>query len=397
MTTAKNNAKWMARLMKAEGAVKRDYNPFMHGLRFSSPGMNFLFGNTHCLPDGFILCVWGPPKSGKTIGWYDLVGQMHRDDPEAWAIRYDCEFKEKGQLTDRIAKNYGIDFSRYMCYETNQPEHIFDHIEKELPAMIQDGMKLRALCIDPLSNIQGRRAQTAGGVLTQQRGDRAQTLQDGLQRIWPILAKYRIAFYITCQARAEQDPIKLMQHKVIRQEAAWFVKHFGGYTIRIEPVDTSAGRKDVLGNEYANDAMKAGNTGKDNKGRGEQTAHRVRATMEGNSFGPKNRQIEFTFDDINGGIINTWEEAYTLGINRNVVKKSTTGVYTMDNWPSKGEESVWRGKDNFAKALQDNEDLRKEIVARIREQDISIMEMGTRSPFWRTEEAEDKAGGMADE
>lgn len=385
----KENKKWMTRLLKEENAVKRDYNPFMHGIRFSSPGMNFLFGNTHCLPLGYILCCWGPPKSGKTIAWYDLVGQLHRDDPDAWALRFDCEFKEEGQLTDRMVKSYGIDTNRYIAKMTNQPEDIFDYIEKEVDAMCQDGFPLKALCIDPLSNIQGRRSQNAEGVMTQQRGDRAQTLQDGLQRIWPILHKHRIAFYITCQARAEQDPAKLMQHKTIRQEAAFFVKHFGGYTMRIEPVDTTKGRQDLGENKYENEAML------DGRGKAEQTAHKVRATMESNSFGPKNRSIEFTFDDVNGGIVNHWEEVFTLGKNRNIVTMPNDQTYVMKDWPNKGEESTWRGKKNFFMALQQNEDLRKEICSRIRDQDISVMELGTKSPFWIADEAVDKGSDIA--
>lgn len=386
MASKKDNEKWMNRLLKAEGAVRRDYNPFMHGLRFSSPGMNFIFGNTHCLPLGYILCAWGPPKSGKTVAWYDLVGQMHRDDPDGHALRFDCEFKEEGQLTDQKARSYGIDFKRYQCIMTNQPENIFEYITKEVDAMCQDGYPLRALCIDPLSNIQGRRSIGADGKMTQQRGDRAATLQEGLGLIWPIIHKHRIALYLTCQARAEQDPVEQMRGKKIRMEAAFFVKHAGGYIMRIEPNEGVKGRQDLAEEAYENEGMK------DGLGKASRIAHKVRATMEGNSFGPKNRAIEFTFDDVNGGIINQWEEVFTLGVNRGIVTRPNDTTYVMARWPTAGEEMTWRGKKNFFMALRDNESLRKEICNRIREQDIDIMEQGTKSPYWLSSETEDRPG-----
>lgn len=394
MASKKENAKWMARLLKADTAVRRDYNPFMHGLRFSSPGLNFLFGNTQCLPRGYPIIVWGKNKSGKTVMWYDLVGQMHRDDPDGFAMRFDCEFKEEGQLTDRMMRSYGIEPDRYIAHMTNDPEKIFDYIEKEVDAMCQDGFPLRAICIDPLSTIMGRRQKNAEGVATQQRGDRAATLQEGLSRIWPVIHKHRIALYLTTHARAEQDPVEQMRGKSIRMEAAWFVKHFGGYVIKVEANEGKAGRQDIAGNVHEDKTMAGsilpGAEGKLMNTKGERVAHKVRATMEGNSFGPKNRQIEFTFDDVNGGLINQWEEVFLLGVGRGIITRPNATTYVFPNWPAQGEEMSWKGKDNFFMALRDNADLRKEIVTRLREQDVSIMELGTQSPYWKSEENVDK-------
>ncbi len=370
------NTKWMNRLLKAETAVDSRYNPFAHVLRFSSPGVNFTFGNTHGIPRGYPIVVWGKNKAGKTILWYDLVGQMHKDDPEGWALRYDAEFKEEGQLTPQKKRAYGIDDKRYLAFMTNQPENIFDHFCNEIAAMCEDGLPLRAVCIDPLSNIQGRRSKNAEGVMTQQRGDRAATLQEGLSRMWPLLAKYRITLYLTCHARAEQDPVEQMRGKQIRMEAAWFVKHFGGYQMYVEAIQGAKGREGLDGNKLENESFK------DAIGKASQTAHRVRVTMEGNSFGPKNRKAEFTFDDINGGVIQQHEEVFQLGTERRVILRPNNTTYVLPDYPAVGEEMTWRGKNSFLMALRTNEDIRQAVITRVRNQDIDLMELGTKSKFW---------------
>ncbi len=379
---AKEQSKWMARLLKNENAVDGKYNPFAinNTLRFSSPGVNFTFGNSHGIPRGYPILVWGKNKAGKTVLWYDLVGQTHRDDPDGYCLRYDAEFKEEGQLTPQKKKAYGIDPKRYLAFMTNQPEDIFDHFCNEIAAMCEDGFPLRAVCIDPLSNIQGRRSKNAEGVMTQQRGDRAATLQEGLSRMWPIIHKYRITLYLTAHARAEQDPQEQMRGKQIRMEAAWFVKHFGGYQMYVEAIQGAKGREGLTGDKHENETFK------DATGKASQTAHRVRVTMEGNSFGPKNRKAEFTFDDINGGVINQHEEVFQLGTERNIIIRPNNTTYILPDYPKPGEQMSWRGKDAFLTALKTNEDVRQAITTRIRSQDIDLMEQGSASKFWSQSE-----------
>src|SRR6185369_14528814 len=86
--------KWMTRLGKHDSARQWDYNPYAHILRFSSPGLNFVFGKTHGLPLGQPLVIYGPNKAGKTILAYDLIAELHRSDPDAIAIRFDTEMRD---------------------------------------------------------------------------------------------------------------------------------------------------------------------------------------------------------------------------------------------------------------------------------------------------------------
>lgn len=383
------NKKLMQRLLKHEAAVKDDYNPFNDGITWSSPGFNFLFGNTHLLPFGYCVVVYGPEKSGKTIMFLDAVGQLHKADEEAVAIRYDTEFREQAQVTAARKRMHGIDPERYQAYSTNKPEGIFDHIVNDVDSMCQAGIKIKLIGIDSLSMIQGRRAANAEGVLTQQRGDKAATIQEGLSRIWPVIHKHKIALYLTTHVRAEQDPQEQMRGNTTRMDGAWFLKHFAPYVVYVDPIKGKKGVQDLQEGLLENTSLK------DGMGKSERTGHRVRATMKGSSFGPKGRNAEFTFD-YSRGIVNTHEEAFTLGVNRCVIKKPSDAIYVLPDWPKAGEETKWRGKGDVLMAIERNPDMQKEIERRLKFIDIDLQEKQADSQFYTGNE-DLKSDGSVDE
>lgn len=384
----KKNA--MARLLKHEAAVKDDYNPFAEGVCWSSPGINFLFGNTWQLPFGYCAVFYGPEKSGKTILFLDAVGNLHKHDEDAIALRYDTEFREQAQVTAARKKMHGIDPQRYVAYSTNKPEDIFDHIEKEVDSMCQDGIKIKLIGIDSVSMIQGRRAANAEGVLTQQRGDKAATIQEGLSRIWPVIHRHKIALYLTTHVRAEQDPQEQMRGNTVRMDGAWFLKHFAPYVVFVEPIKGKKGAADIEGKVLENAALK------DAMGKGERTGHRVRATMKGSSFGPKGRSCEFTFD-YQRGIVNTHEEAFTLGVKRGVIKKPSDAIYVLPDWPEKGVETKWRGQGDTLMAIGQNSDLQEEILRRLKFIDVDLQEKQADSVYYSGDATDLKSDGKPDE
>jgi RecA/RadA recombinase len=378
--------KWMNRLRKHEATVKRDYNPFAHIIRYSSPYLNWVFGNTHGLPRGKKLIVYGPDKSGKTVTCYDMIGQMHRDYPEAIAVRYDTEFRDDAQLTPAMAAAYGIDMDRYICYQTNSPSKIFDHITKEIGAMCEDGAPIYLIIIDSIAMIKGRRSENADTVDTQQMGDQAKTIQDGLTQILETLHKYRIALVMTNQVRDEFDRIEKMRNPY-RMWGAWFLKHFAEYKLLLAPVNSKEGMKTLTGVEMVDTTVT------DVMDKNEQLGHKIRATMKNSSLGPKNRRAEFTFD-YKRGIINRHEDAFLLGLGRNIIETPNNKTYVLRDFPVEGKQSEWVGKVNFIMALQKNEDACKAILERVRSQDIDLMEKGSNSTFYRADEsvAEDDDG-----
>ncbi len=373
-----DNKKWMTRLAKHEGVVKRSYNPFSHVIRYSSPYLNWVFGNTHGLPRGKKLIVYGPDKSGKTVTCYDMIGQMHRDYPEAIAVRYDTEFRDDAQLTPAMAAAYGIDMDRYVCYQTNSPSGVFDHIEKEVNAMCEDAAPIYLIIIDSIAMIKGRRSENAEGIDTQQMGDEAKTIQDGLKRILEVIHRHRIALVMTNQVRDEFDRIEKMRNPY-KMYGAWAIKHFAEYKLLLAPVNSKEGMKTLTGVELVDSTMT------DVMDKAEQIGHRIRATMKNSSLGPKNRRAEFTFD-YRRGIINRHEDAFHLGTTRGIIQMPNNRIYQLPSYPTEGKMAEWNGKDNFIMALQRNPDVCDAIFERVRGQDIDLMTNGAASKFYRAEE-----------
>lgn len=375
--------KWMKSLAKHDAARDWEYNPFAHVLRFSSPAMNFLFGNTHGLPKGLPIIVFGPEHSGKTLFCYDLIAQMHKDDPEGLALRFDTEMRDEAQLTPARARLYGIDTDRYQPYLTNDAEEIFDFIEKEVKAQLEAGAPIRIIVIDSLTNVIGRRMAASEGMGKAQVGDDSRTQQDGLKRIQRLMHKYRICLVLTSQVRAEMDPIEQMRGNTYKMAGGWFLKHLGGYVLQVEPNKGKTGRETLTGEKLVNEQMK------DALGHADRTGHRIRARMRGNSYGPKNRSVEVTFD-YNKGFINRHEEVFQLATERGLVDRPTNVKYVVDGYPA-GKQTTWSGKDNFLKSLQDDEGLQGFLVEKLRQQDIDLMNNGPASAYFRPEETREES------
>lgn len=355
---AKNN-RIMDKLLGISGArMGLDSDPHGYVIRSSSPSYNFLFGNAHGLPAGFTKMVWGPYKGGKSIIINDMIGQLHKDDPEAWAIKFDTEFREAAQNPPSRYPVFGIDAERYVPYSVNTPDKIFDVIEKDFPAMIQDmKMKLKLVAIDSISNIQGRRSMNADSVMVQQIGDQAKTIQDGLQRILPIQRQFGFAVVLSAHVRAQMDLVEQMRGNKFRPAAAHGTQHVTEYNVFMEPNLGKEGRKDLLENEFVNDTVE------DLAGKGERTGHKIKCQMKDSSLGPKGRHGEFTLD-YNRGIINQHEEVFQLGVGYNIVEKPNNLVYRFG-------ENEWRGKPAMLEALKNDPLMQEAILTELRKRDRS--------------------------
>lgn len=349
---------WMKLLQKHEGAVVEDYDPFSHTIRTPSPSVNFCFGNTHGLPQGFTLVLYGPPKGGKSVICNSMIGQLHKDDPNAIAIKFNTEMREMGQLTAEQAKVWGIDRNRYIAYDVNQPELIFDFIEKEVNAYCQDGMPLKLIVIDSATAIQGRRAQNADSILTQQIGDHALTIQDGLKRILAIQRRHKLAVVITTHVRAEMDQLEKMRGNNTKMAASYGLKHHAEYFMMVEPWNSKEGKTDLLGNKLENENLS------DAMENAERTGHKIRVAMKDSSMGPKGRVGVFTLD-YHRGIINVHEEVFLLGVNRGVIQRPNNMTYMFG-------EKKWNGKQAMLDALKDDGSLREAVLKQVRMQDVEM-------------------------
>lgn len=326
-------SKWMKMLQSFDNAVLGDYDPYSQVIRSPSPSVNFVFGNSHGLPLGFCAILYGPPKAGKTLLTNAMIGQLHRDYPDAIAIKFDTEMREMGQMKPSTAAAFGIDRNRYVCYQGNNPADIFDRIEGNINALCQNGAPIKLIVIDSISGIRGRRDLSSKTVEQQHIGDEAKTIQDGLKRILETIRKNKIALILTTQVRAEMDPIEQMRGNKLKMSGSWYLKHFGEYFVYIDRNNTKDGRTSLLGEEYID------NTLADITGKGESTGHRIRVVMKDSSVSPKGRVGEFTMD-YNRGIINTHEEVFLLGVGRGIIKRPNNRTYEIEGLRYNGKPAI---------------------------------------------------------
>lgn len=356
MSTSKRKA-FKELLQSHENAVKEDDNLYVDAIRSCSPSLNFTFGNGWALPRGYSIALWGPPKGGKSVISNMMIGQFHTDYPDGYAIKYNTEYREKGQLTQSQKKMWGIDSERYQAFETNTPEGVFDHIEKDLVSYIQKGMDIGLVVIDSTNQIQGRRSMAAKSVNVQQIGDHALTIKEGLKRILPIQRKYRFALILTCHVGAEMDTIEQMRGNKTRMVAAYALQHHAEYFMYVEKNRNKDGKTDLLGRDYRNEALK------DIDDNSEQTGHRIRVIMKDSSMGPKGRVGEFTLD-YQRGVINQYEEVFLLAKNRGVLERPNQQMW-------KWGDRTWRGEEAMVKAFMEDPALVQEVLKELITRDLA--------------------------
>lgn len=348
---------WFAEFSKIEGMVTEYTNPFNTGVHSSSPSADFIYGNgTWLLPFGYSEVLYGPPKGGKSVYARMKIGQLHRDDPEAYAVVFDTEFRWKGQLSIDKLKVYGIDPKRCIVIQENSPILVFDTIQKKFPAMIQNGCKIKYVIIDSISGILGRREMDSESVETQQIGDHALTIQTGLKRILKPIRVNDIAVTLVAQVRAEldQNVVKRTGQKV-KMNASFGLQHFAEYFVYISQIEGAAGKKDLLEREFIDESAT------DSMNKGEQTGHRIRVTMSNSSMGPKRRSGEFTFN-YHKGVINVHEEVFTLGVNRNIIRVEGA-------WLHYGGKK-YHGKKDMLKVLEESPEMQSAIIKQLKEADL---------------------------
>jgi RecA/RadA recombinase len=347
---------YMRKLLALEGAVLEHNDPHSQVISTPSPSVNFVFGKGQGLPLSYSLLLYGPPKGGKSVICNAMVGQLHQDYPDAIAVKFNTEFREKGQLTPQQLKLWGIDQDRYVAYEVNTPDMIYDRIENEIAAMCQDGAPIKLVIIDSINAVQGRRAMNADSVMTQQIGDDAMTNQVGLKRILPIQRKYGFALIVTAHVRSEMDQAEQMRGNKVRPGVAFGVQHHCEYYLFVEPNKTKDGRKDASGVELTDETVT------DMKDNADRTGHKIRVSMKDSSLGPKGRSGEFTLD-YDHGIINTHEEVFLLGVNRGIIEKINNLSYGLG-------DRKWTGKPAMLAALKAEPDLQKTILQELKKRDM---------------------------
>lgn len=349
---------WFKEIDKLDCMAKREaFDPFANVVRTSSPSVNFTFGKGHGLPRGYSAIFYGPPGGGKSFLSNDMIGQTHKDYPNGLVLKFDTEFRDDGQLTPTAIKAFGIDSERYRCLQSNSPMDVFDTVEKIVPAMCQEGADIPLIVIDSLTGIRGRRGLDQASIEGQQIGDKALTLQTGLERIMAVQRRYHVAIVMTAHVGAEMDLLEQKRGNKVKMVAGFGTQHHAEYFLFIEMNRNKEARADILGKEFLD------NENKDLAGNEDKTGHKIRACMKKNSMAPAGRMGEFTID-YEKGIVNVHEEVFLLGVNRGIIAKPNQQMYAFG-----GKE--YRGKEAMVTALRDYPELAAEVVTQLRLADLA--------------------------
>lgn len=361
---------WMSKLVKFDGAVKDRKDVHLDVLDTSSPSLNFLFGNGWGLPKGFSMIVYGPPKSGKSVIGFDMAGRIHKNRPNDWVLRFDTEYRDHGQLGVKQAAAYGIDLNRYMAFETNHPEEIYNQCDTKLRAMLADGFPLGVLILDSTNGVKGIRSLTnEKGAINNaiQMGDVARTNKEGLKVVLDLQRKYNFGVYMTSHVAVELDQAEQMRGNKFKMGASVGVQHHAEYFVFVEAVRGKAGITNAQGAQLV-DTERGDMSGRNF----DQLGHKVRVVMKDSSMGPKGRTGMFTYAD-NLGIINQHEEVYLLGVNRGIIvhPKTAEGKENVRMNEIRGyPQPPILGKDAFIDWLSKSPEAQEFVIKELKRQDL---------------------------
>jgi len=347
MSKTTGAGKFLNQLRKMEGAVNPEYNPFEHVVRSGSPSLDWIYGKGMGLPLGFSEILFGPPKSGKSLLTYMKAGELHRADPEAIVIKFNTEMREAGQL----APYWGIDPERYIAFDVNEPEMIFNRLTNDILPMIQEGLPVKYIIIDSIQGIQGIKEQNSGDISQHLIGDHAQTVQKGLKQILPMLRRHKIALTCTAHVRANVDIGPGGKGPATKMGGAWALKHFAEYFVSVNRV-TGSEQLDISGKKFESEDTK------DLRGNKEKVGHKIWVKMEESSVGVAGRAGQFTLS-YEEGLINTDEEIFRLASAHGLVDQA--GAYFTINGES------YQGRAKAAAAFKANPSLAEGIIKIIAE------------------------------
>jgi len=346
--TQTSGNKWFKQLTESYAdAVNYEYDSFApeNCLYTPSPYFNWIFANKSSgVPRNASILFFSEPKAGKSLSIYAMIAEMQKRDPEGIAIYFNTEMR--GALQHGVFEE--IDRDRMVIYDTNQATDIFDRIESDIKAMVQDGMPLRIIAIDSLNGIMGTKREAAESVANHLMGDQALTLKNGLSKLIPFCKQNKIMLIGTAQMAANLEAGSYGPKE--KMNASWYVKHGFEYYISLKRAGAAEDKADISGKTFEDDV-------KDARGNKLINGHKVYVKMEQSSIGQAGRAGVFTLS-YDKGIINQHEEIFFLGKNLGIITTPNNRTYNF------GSQS-FNGKTQTAEAIRDNPELAQAILAEI--------------------------------
>lgn len=336
--------KWMSQLTKGVAKAASDLpKPSEHVVSLPSPSLNWVVGNGG-ITRGKAVCFYGPESGGKSFLAQLLMIQLQKDFPDGICIWFDAEFSFNPEWFAKL----GGDLDRLVVKQTNDPLEIFDYIEKDLLALLQDGCPVVGLAIDSVKAIRYPKDIREKSTKMVMGGTGASYLGSALKGVLPVIRQYDITTALIQQVYEEQDEYKKMSNPYVVPDGR-ALKHFCDYMLEVVRLDTKDGRVEKGKNIYGG-AMQVG--------------HKVRVRGKKNRVGAPFRAAEFTIT-YTSGITNIGEEVYQLAKSLQVLKHPVnpdTGKENPQMWQF-AEYAPIRGEENFKKWILSQPVMWDEVMA----------------------------------
>lgn len=316
---SKGTSHWMKKLEDDYAKVASSMpKPSDNVIQLPSPSFNWAVGNGG-ITEGKAACFFGPESSGKSLLSQLVLVELQKKHPESIQILIDAEFSFNRDWFEKL----GGDLERLLVKQTNDPLEIFDWMEKDVQAMLQDGAPINGLMIDSVKSIRYPGDMKDKSTDITMGGSGAKYLGPALKGLLPIIRTYNITTLLIQQVYEEMDQYKKMNNPWIIPDGR-ALKHFCDYMLQVERVDTKAGRLEE---------------GKTIAGGANQIGHKVRVKGKKNRVGAPYRVAEFSLQ-YDKGIVDTENEIYELAKSMGII------YHPISPNTGKPNKLMWAFKDH---------------------------------------------------
>ena len=271
------------------------------------------------MPRGRVVEIFGPESSGKTTLALHVIASAQKYGGIAAFI--DAEHA----LDPSYADNLGVDTKNLLISQPDTGEQALDIAE----TLVRSGA-IDVVVIDSVAALVPK-VEIEGDMGDQQVGLQARLMSRALRKLTGTVSKSNTCFIFVNQIRMkigttwgnpETTPggVALKFHSTVRLD--------------IRRIGALKDGTDVIGN-------------------------RTRVRVVKNKVAPPFREVEF--DIIYGKGISNMGEIVDLGTEKGILKRSGT-------WYSYGEERLGQGRERVIRFLKENEDIRADIEAKLREE-----------------------------
>ena len=271
------------------------------------------------VPRGRIVEIYGPESSGKTTVALHIVAQAQKAGGEAAFI--DVEHA----LDPVYAKALGVDIDSLLVSQPDTGEQALEIAEALVRSGAIDVIVLDSVAaMVPKAEIEGEMGDTHVGL-------QARLMSQALRKLAGSIAKTHCVVIFINQLR---EKVGVMYGNPEVTTGGRALKYYSSVRIDVRRIE---GLKDSTGAFIGN---------------------RTRAKIVKNKVAPPFREAEF--DIMFGEGISKIGEIIDLGVDYGIIKKS-------GSWFSYGDRKIGQGRDSVKELLKNDEALRNEVEAKVRE------------------------------